>query len=201
MKVAFFTTRSRFHRWLERNHDKSTELWVGFHKKHSGKQSITYNEALDEALCFGWIDGLRKSVNDISYTIRFTPRKAKSIWSRVNTKRAEELKELGCMKLPGLKAFAARDERRSGIYSFESAPRKLAAAYEKRFKANKKAWTFFQGQPPGYRRTASFWVMSAKQEETRLRRLARLVGDSAKGLRLAVITGSNRGRQRPRAER
>src|SRR5207245_238824 len=192
MKVTFFTTPSQFHRWLDRNHDRATELWVGFHKKNSAKPSITYNEALDEALCFGWIDGARKRNQDVSYTIRFTPRKARSVWSLVNITHVARLQELSRMKPSGLKAFAARDERRSGIYSFESAPRKLGAAYEKRFKANKKAWTFFQGQPPGYQRTASFWVMSAKKEETRRRRLDHLINDSASGSRLVAIAGRRR---------
>ena len=188
MKVTYLTSPSQFRRWLDRYHDKESELWVGFHKKHSGKPSITYNEALDEALCFGWIDGVRKSVNETSYTIRFTPRKAKSIWSLVNIGHVERLKKLGRMKPSGQKAFAARDEKRSGVYSFENAPRKLDAAYEKKFKANKKAWAFFQSQPPGYQRIASFWIMSAKQEETRLRRLDRLISDSEKGLRVGLIT-------------
>ena len=188
MKVTYLTSPSQFRRWLDRYHDKESELWVGFHKKHSGKPSITYNEALDEALCFGWIDGVRKSVNETSYTIRFTPRKAKSIWSLVNIGHVERLKKLGRMKPSGQKAFAARDEKRSGVYSFENAPRKLDAAYEKKFKANKKAWAFFQSQPPGYQRIARFFVMSAKQEETRLRRLDRLISDSEKGLRVGLIT-------------
>jgi len=188
MKVTYFTSPSQFRRWLDRYHDKESELWVGFHKKHSGKPSITYNEALDEALCFGWIDGVRKSVNETSYTIRFTPRKAKSIWSLVNIGHVERLKKLGRMKPSGQKAFAARDEKRSGVYSFENAPRKLDAAYEKKFKANKKAWAFFQSQPPGYQRIGRFFVMSAKQEETRLRRLDSLSSGSGKGLRIGVIT-------------
>jgi len=192
MKVTFFTTPSQFRRWLERNHDRATELWVGFHKKSSGKPSITYHEALDEALCFGWIDGVRKSIDDTSYMIRFTPRKARSVWSLVNIRHVARLQQLGRMKPSGLSAFAAREERRSGIYSFESAPRKLGAAYEKRFKANQKAWTFFQRQPPGYQRTASFWVMSARKDETRWRRLDRLIGDSARGLRLAALTSRRR---------
>ena len=192
MKVTHFTSPSQFRRWLDHYHDKASELWVGFHKKGSGKPSITYNESLDEALCFGWIDGVRKSVNETSYTIRFTPRRARSVWSLVNIRHAKRLKKLGRMKPSGLKAFAAREEKRSGIYSFEGAPRKLDAAYEKKFKANQKAWAFFQAQPPGYQRTASFWVMSAKQEETRLRRLDRLISDSAKGLRLGLITATSK---------
>ncbi len=187
MKPTFFTSASKFRQWLEQNHGKSNELLVGFHKKASGKKSITYPEALDEALAFGWIDGVRKSFDESSYTIRFTPRRSTSIWSVVNTKRVEELTKLGRMKPAGLKAFALRNPKRTGIYSFETAPRTLAAGYEKQFRANKQAWEFFQKQPPGYRRIAIFWIMSAKQEETRLRRLAQLISDSDKGTRLGVI--------------
>jgi uncharacterized protein YdeI (YjbR/CyaY-like superfamily) len=165
-------------------------LWVGFHKKKSGKKSITYAEALDEALCFGWIDGVRKSVDESSYTIRFTPRKQRSIWSRVNTVRAEELSKLGRMKPSGVEAFALRDPQRSGIYSFETTARKLAAAYETKFLAKKEAWEYFQSQPPGYRKLATFWVMSAKREETRLHRLEQLICDSAEAKRLGIIARS-----------
>ena len=163
-------------------------MWVGFHKKNSGKKSITYAEALDEALCFGWIDGVRKSVDESSYTIRYTPRKSKSIWSRVNTKRAEELSKLGRMKPSGLEAFALRDPQRSGIYSFETSARKLATAYEIKFRAKKRAWDYFQNQPPGYRKLATFWVMSAKKDETRLRRLEQLIGVSAEARRLGIMS-------------
>ena len=188
MRPTFFTSDSKFRQWLEKNHDNSTELLVGFHKKASGKKSITYPEALDEVLAFGWIDGVRKSVDESSYTIRFTPRKPKSIWSLVNKKRVEELTKLGRMKPAGLKAFALRDPKRTGIYAFETAARRLATGYEKQFRANKQAWEFFLKQPPGYRRTAIFWVMSAKREETRLRRLAQLISDSDKATRLGVIS-------------
>jgi uncharacterized protein YdeI (YjbR/CyaY-like superfamily) len=166
-QIKFFSNPSKFHQWLDQNHDKESELWVGFYKKDSGKPSITYPEALDEALCYGWIDGLRKSIDEVSYKIRFTPRRAKSTWSLVNTKRVAELKRLGRMCGSGLKAFETRDPKRSGIYSFENAARTLDAVYEKKFQANKRAWAFFQAQPPGYQRTASWWVMSAKKNETR----------------------------------
>lgn len=185
--IKFFTTQSLFRQWLEKNHARSAELWVGFHKKNSGKKSITYAEALDEALCFGWIDGLRKSVDEASYTIRFTPRKAKSIWSRVNTKRAEELSKLGRMKPSGLEAFALRDPQRSGIYSFETPALKLAEIYETKFRLKKKAWEFFQNQPPGYRKLVTFWVMSAKRDETRLRRLKQLISESAEARRVGIL--------------
>jgi uncharacterized protein YdeI (YjbR/CyaY-like superfamily) len=189
MKARFFSSASSFHNWLKKNHDQVAELWVGFHKKKSGKKSITYPEALDEALCFGWIDGLRKTIDENSYSIRFTPRKAKSTWSVVNTRRATQLSKLGLMQPAGLEAFALRDPKRSGIYSFETAPRELSALYKTRFRANKKAWECFQQQPPGYQRVACYWVMSAKREETQMRRLAQLVAASAQGSRLGVVTG------------
>jgi len=188
VKVAFFKSLAEFRRWLVKNHAAVTELWVGFYRKDSGKGGITYQEALDEALCFGWIDGLKKKVGEDSYTHRFTPRKARSIWSAVNTKRAEELRGLGRMAPAGLKAFAAREANRSGIYSFENKPRQLDRAYEQKFKANTKAWEFFQAQPPGYRRTAAWWIVSAKKEETRWRRLEQLMHDSALGQRIGVLT-------------
>jgi uncharacterized protein YdeI (YjbR/CyaY-like superfamily) len=189
MKARFFSSASSFHNWLKKNHNQVAELWVGFHKKKSGKKSITYPEALDEALCFGWIDGLRKTIDENSYTIRFTPRKAKSIWSVVNTGRATQLSKLGLMQPAGLKAFALRDPKRSGIYSFETAPRELNALYKERFRTNKKAWEYFQQQPPGYQRVACYWVMSAKREETQMHRLDQLVAASAQGSRLGVVTG------------
>jgi len=181
MKPTFFKSSSEFRRWLESNHDRMTELVVGFYKKATGKPSITYPEALDEALCIGWIDGVRKSYDDTAYMIRFSPRREKSVWSRVNTKRAEELIALGRMKPPGLAAFERRDKSETArLYSYESKPVGLAPSYLKKLKANKAAWAFFQAQPPGYRRTLAFWVMRAKQEETR-RRLARLIKQFAKG--------------------
>jgi len=189
-QIEFFSNQSKFHQWLDKHHDRESELWVGFYKKQSGKPSVTYPEALDEALCYGWIDGVRKSIDEVSYKIRFTPRKAKSTWSLVNTKRVAELKRLGRMRASGLKAFENRDPKRSGIYSFENALRKLDAVYEKKFQSNKRAWAFFQAQPPGYQRTASWWVMSAKKEETRMRRLATLIGESEKGLRLVMVAAS-----------
>jgi uncharacterized protein YdeI (YjbR/CyaY-like superfamily) len=192
MKVKFFSTASKFHHWLDKNHDKIAELCVGFHKKASGKKSITYPEALDEALSFGWIDGVRKTIDESSYTIRFTPRKPKSIWSVVNTRRVEELTRLGRMKAPGLDAFAQRDPKKTGIYSFERRAPKFSASFEKSFRANKSAWNFFKTQPPGYQRTLTFWVMSAKQNETRLRRLEQLISDSGKGVRQGMISGGKK---------
>lgn len=190
--ITHFPSGAAFRKWLEAWHDKATELWIGFHKKDSGKKGMTYAEALDEALCFGWIDGIRKSVGDASFTIRFTPRKKGSIWSRVNIAHMERLKKESCLREPGIKAYAARKAEKSGIYSFENAIRTLDPASEKKFKADKKAWAWFQSCPPGYRRTAIWWVITAKKEETRVRRLAQLIADSSKGQLLAQYTWSKK---------
>src|SRR5688572_6440582 len=155
MRPTFFATPADFRRWLERNHDSVTELWVGFHKKGTGKPSITWPESVDQALCFGWIDGVRKSVDPDSYKIRFTPRRPGSIWSTVNTKRAKELSKLGLMNDAGLKAFAARDEKKTKQYSFERDNVAFDPPLEKRFRASRKAWKFFDSQPPGYRKLAT----------------------------------------------
>jgi len=189
MKLKYFKSAADFRQWLEANHASVTELWLGFYKKDSGKVGITYAEALDEAMCFGWIDGLKKRVDELSYTHRFTPRKPKSNWSLINIGHIARLKKAGRMMPMGLKAFAARNAAKSGIYSFENKPRQLSLELERQFKSDKAAWNFFQQQPPGYRRLASFYVMSAKQEETRQRRLARLMADSKKGQRLGVVGG------------
>jgi len=187
MKPRFFKAQSEFRRWLEKNHAQETELLLGFYKKGSGKASITYPEALDEALCFGWIDGVRRSLGDDGYTISFTPRKAKSIWSNVNVRHVERLKKLGRMAPAGLEAYALRDPKKTGIYAFENRPRELSPAYEKKFRSNKKAWEFFEKQPPGFKRLMIFRVMEGKQEETRQRRLAQLIEASAKGVRYGAI--------------
>ena len=184
MKPTFFATPAKFRAWLERNHDRAAELLVGFYKKDSGKPSITWPESVDEALCFGWIDGVRRRIDDESYSIRFTPRRKGSIWSAVNIRRAEELKKSGRMAPAGLAAYDARDEAKSRIYSFENRPRELPAEYEKKFRANRTAWKFFSEQPPGYRRLMIFWIMSAKKQETRAKRLDRLIEKSANERRL-----------------
>jgi uncharacterized protein YdeI (YjbR/CyaY-like superfamily) len=188
MEIIFFESASGFRAWFEENHEQATELFIGFYKVNSGKTGITYAEALDEALCFGWIDGVRKSIDATSYTIRFTPRKLGSIWSSVNTKRADELLQLGLMRPPGLKAFQERDQGKSQQYSYEARNRELDESYEERFRANTKAWDFFQAQAPSYQKVANWWVMSAKKEETRLKRLATLIQDSENGKRLAHLT-------------
>lgn len=182
MDVAFFASALELRDWLERNHGGTAELWVGFYKKDSGRPSVSYAEALDEALCFGWIDGVRKSVDADGYTIRFTPRTPRSVWSAVNIRRFQRLVEAGRIHPAGQRAFEERTGENSG-YGQRSVA-KLDDAHERRFRANREAWAFFQAQPPGYRRTAIFWVMDAKRDETRLKRLATLIEDSEKGRRL-----------------
>jgi len=190
MKVRYFKSASQFRQCLEVNHARMSELWVGFFKKDSGKGGLTYAEALDQALCFGWIDGLKKRVDERSYTHRFTPRKPRSNWSRSNIQHVERLKKDRRMRPAGLKAYAARAEERIGVYSFENAPRTLPAADEKRFKADKLAWEFFKRQPPGYQRLTIWWVTSAKKAETRARRLDQLMTVSHNARRLPQLSGS-----------
>ena len=188
MKVKFFKTPSDFRKWLTAHHALETELWVGFYKKDSGKASITWPQSVDEALCFGWIDGIRKNIDEVSYKIRFTPRKQRSTWSVVNIKRAQELIDQGLMRPAGLKAFQARKEYRSGIYSYEQRSETLADPYATIFKRNKKAWDFFQAQSPWYRKTLGWWIVSAKKEETRAKRVATLIDDSANGRTIKQFT-------------
>ena len=189
LNPVFFAQPSEFRAWLEEHHGESRELWVGFHKRGSGQPSIIWPEAVDEALSFGWIDGVRRGIDSISYTIRFTPRKPKSIWSTVNIKRAKELIELGRMRPAGLKTFQELAKERSAVYSYEQRKiAKLSNEHEQRFRASKEAWRFFQAQPPWYQRTASFWVVSAKKEETRLKRLAILIKDSELGRSIPLLT-------------
>ena len=195
MKPKFFSSPDQFREWLAKNHDSAGELLVGFHKKDSGKKSVTYAQALDEALCFGWIDGVRRSLDETSYTIRFTPRKPRSIWSNVNVRHVERLTKEGRMAEPGIKAYALRDPERTGIYAFENRPREFSPEFEKKFRANKRAWEFFQTEPPSIRRVCIFWVMNAKKEETRLRRLEHLIDSSSKGLRRGVmVTKESKGK-------
>jgi uncharacterized protein YdeI (YjbR/CyaY-like superfamily) len=184
MKIKYFKSAHDFRRWLEKNHAITQELWVGYYKKSSRQPSITWPESVDEALCFGWIDGIRKSVDDLRYTSRFTPRRRRSIWSAVNIKRARELSEKGLMKPPGMVAFNARKENKSGIYSYEQRSANLDAPYEKRLRQNKAAWDFFYAQPPSYRKAIGWWIVSAKQEATRLKRLEKLIAGSANRKRL-----------------
>ena len=171
-KPLFFDDAAAFRRWLEKNHAKETELLVGFLKKKPGRTSLTYFEALDEALCFGWIDGVSRSLDADRWYQRFSPRKPKSIWSLVNVRKVEPSRRPGRMAPAGRKAFEARDEKRTGLYSFEQGKRPTFDRAVPAFRAKPGAWAFFQAQPPGYRRLATFWVMSAKKPETRQRRLA-----------------------------
>jgi uncharacterized protein YdeI (YjbR/CyaY-like superfamily) len=180
-KLTFFRSPSDLRKWFEKHHATDQELWVGYYKKNSGKPSITWPESVNEALCFGWIDGIRKSVDDISYAIRFTPRRLRSIWSAVNIERAQMLIGQGQMQFAGLKAFEARQENKSGIYSYEQRREQLEEPYDRLLKKNKAAWDFFQAQSPSYRRAVGWWVVSAKREETRLKRLERLIEHSARG--------------------
>lgn len=187
MKPMFFPTKAEFREWLEQNHDKEKELLVGFYKVGSGKPSMSWSDSVDEALCFGWIDAVRRSIDDESYTIRFTHRKLGSIWSAINIKKIERLTELGLMKPAGIEAFNRRKTEKSAIYSYEKEPATLTKDFEKKFKANKAAWKFFNTLPPSYRKTAIHWVMSAKQEATRIRRMETLISDSEKGLKIKPL--------------
>jgi uncharacterized protein YdeI (YjbR/CyaY-like superfamily) len=184
LKPKFFRTPTDFARWLEKNHRRATELWVGFYKTGSGKPSITWPESVDQALCFGWIDGIRKRIDEVSYQIRFTPRRKGSIWSAININRAEQLVRQKQMRPGGLKAFTARIENKSGIYSYEQRTRELSEPYARVLKKNKQASKFFETQPPSYRKMIGWWIVSAKKEETRMARLAKLISESAKGKRL-----------------
>ena len=184
MRIKYFKSATDFQRWLEKNHATATELWVGFYKKDSGKPSITWPESVDQALCFGWIDGIRKGVDEISYQIRFTPRRRGSIWSAINIKRAKKLVRQKQIRPTGLKAFAERIENKPGIYSYEQRSTELKQPYAKLLQKNKAASNFFNKQPPSYRKMIGWWIISAKKEETRMARLAKLISESAKGKRL-----------------
>lgn len=186
MDVVFFETPAQFRAWLEANHATAAELHVGYYKKSSGRPSMTWPESVDQALCFGWIDGIRRSIDDESYTNRFTPRRPGSNWSLVNIRRALELIELGFMHPAGLAAFEARDPAKSEEYSYENRPYGLDGPYESELRANPAAWEYWQAQPPHYRRGSARWVMSAKREETRRKRLATLIADSEAGRWIAL---------------
>jgi len=184
MKITYFHSPADFRKWLEKHHATEQELLVGFYKKDSGKPSITWPESVKEALCFGWIDGIRRNVDAESYSIRFTPRKRTSTWSAINIKYAAELIEQGLMQPAGLEAFKQRRENKSGIYAYEQRTAEIPEPYLGQLKKHKAAWKFFDAQPAGYRKQMSWWVVSAKQEETRLKRLEKLIAESAAGRRL-----------------
>jgi len=177
---VFFSDQEAFRQWLSKNHQKEKQLLVGFHKVHTGKPCMTWSESVDQALCFGWIDGVRKSTGEDSYTIRFTPRKPSSIWSAINIAKVEELMKQGLMKPAGMASFNLRKEHRSKIYSHENDTAVLTPDLEKKFKRNKKAWTFFAAQPPSYRKVILHWIMSAKQKATQISRLEKTIAESEK---------------------
>ncbi len=192
MDATYFRDAAAFRRWLQKHHDSATELWVGFYRKGSGRTGISYPDAVDQALCFGWIDGVRKRVDDIRYVNRFSPRTAKSTWSLVNRRRVGELTRLGLMAPPGVAAFKARDPKRSARYSFENRPASLASELEKTFKSQRAAWAFWEALPPGFRRTVTWWIMSAVKEETRRARLAKVIADAARGRRAGLLSPSKK---------
>ena len=195
-RVVFFASPSHLRKWFEKHLATEPELWVGYFKKGFGRPSVTWPESVDEALCVGWIDGIRKTVDERSYKIRFTPRRARSIWSPVNIKRARELGAEGRMRPAGRQAFEARREYGSGIYSYEQRRDQLAEPYGSMLKKNASAWAFFQAQPPSYRKAMGWWIVSAKKEETREMRLGQLIRDSARGRRVPLLTSA-----KPRARR
>lgn len=178
MQPTFFSNSNDFRKWFEKNHEKAKELLVGFYKVTSGKKSITWPESVDEAICFGWIDGVRKSIDSESYCIRFTHRKPGSIWSTINIKKVEALTKKGLIYPAGHMAFSKRQEKKSAIYSYEKKPEILSPGFLKKLKTNKKAWAFFQTTAPSYQRVCAHWIMTAKHEATKLKRLEELINDS-----------------------
>lgn len=183
MEVHFFDVAG-FRKWLEKNHEKATEIYIGFYKKNTGKERMDWSQAVDQAICFGWIDGVRKSIDGESYCNRFTPRKPTSNWSNINIRKVEELTKKGLMKPAGIAAFEKRKPEKTGIYSFENEAKSLAPEYEKHFRANKKAWDFFSAQPPGNQKLNIHRIMSAKQEKTQWSRLEKLIAASEAGKRI-----------------
>ncbi|MGI8882617.1 MAG: YdeI/OmpD-associated family protein [Pyrinomonadaceae bacterium] len=184
MKPKFFPTQEDFRRWLEENHMSETELIVGFYKVGSGKTSMSWSEAVDQAICFGWIDGVRRKVNEESYSNRFTPRRPNSNWSAVHIEKVRVLTEKDLMKPAGIAAFEKRTENKSRIYVYENELKQFSEEFEKRFRANKTAWNFFEKQANWYKKRMIYWVMTAKQEATRQKRLEKLISESAKEKRI-----------------
>jgi len=182
--VVFFATTAELRAWFEANHETATELWLGYHLKRTGRPSVTWQEVVDQELCFGWIDSVRYSLTSDTSAQRITPRRKGSVWSAINIKRFRELESLGLVHPNGRAAFDRRDEARSRVYSYENRSRGFDAATEAELRKHKRAWKFLEAQPPSYRKTVAFWVMSAKQEETRKRRLARLIEHSQDGERV-----------------
>ncbi len=184
MKPLFFPTQAHFRKWLKQNHKKEKELIVGFYKVGTHKPSLTWSQSVDQALCFGWIDGIRRSIDKESYSIRFTPRRSTSIWSTININKVKALTKAGLMMAEGKKVFELRKENRSGIYSHEKEPNDLAPNYKKQFKLNKEAWDFFTAQAPSYKKVIIHWIMSAKQEKTKITRLQKAINTSAQEKRV-----------------
>lgn len=193
MDAIFFERPDEWRAWLAEHVDSATEVWVGFYKKGSGRPSITWPEAVDEALCFGWIDGVRKGMDEGRYMIRCTPRRPGSVWSAVNIARVGELMRQGRVQPAGIAAFARRAEDKSRVYSYEQQDHLLDEVAEAQFRASPAAWEFFQGQAPSYRKAAIWWVVSAKRDQTRSTRLATLIEDSARGRRLAHLSRAAKG--------
>ncbi len=189
--VAFFQTAAELRAWFEANHDRADELWIGYHRKRTGRSSVTWQDVVDQELCFGWIDSVRYSLGDDKSAQRITPRRKGSVWSAINIKRFEELERLGLVLPSGRSAFGRRDQARSRIYAYENRARGLEAAHEAEFRKHKTAWKFFESQPPSYRQVASYWVVSAKREATRTRRLTFLIEHSKAGRRIPQF-GRNR---------
>jgi uncharacterized protein YdeI (YjbR/CyaY-like superfamily) len=182
MEPIFFKSPQEFYDWLEEHHESESEVYVGMHKKHTGKRAMSWSESVDQALCFGWIDGRANAIDKDRYMQRFTPRRPGSNWSKINVEKVQRLKEAGLMRPAGLAAFERRRDDRTGVYSFEREEHELPPEYEEHLRANAAAAEYFEAKAPWYRRTAVHWVMSAKREETRRRRLAQLIEDSANGL-------------------
>ena len=199
--VVFFASPAELRAWFEANHDTATELWLGYHRKRSGRPSVTWQDVVDVELCFGWIDSVRHSLGDDQSAQRITPRRKGSVWSDVNIRRYRELEHIGLVHPRGRAAFEKRDEARSRIYSYENRSRGFDAPTEAAFRKRKRAWAFFEEQAPSYRRTAAFWVMSAKRDETRRRRLAKLIESSRNGERLAPFVSPSRRRAPSRGRR
>jgi uncharacterized protein YdeI (YjbR/CyaY-like superfamily) len=189
MEPIFFKSPQEFYDWLEEHHETESEVYVGMYKKHTGKRAMSWSEAVDQALCFGWIDGRANAIDEDRYMQRFTPRRPRSNWSKINIAKVAKLTEAGLMRPAGLRAFEARSEDRTGVYSFEQRDEaRLTEDYERRLRANGAAWEYWQARPPSYRKAATFWVMSAKREETRERRLEKLIECSAEGRLVPPLT-------------
>lgn len=193
---TFFPTPAHFRRWLERHHQTQAELWVGYYKKSTGQPSITWPDSVDQALCFGWIDGIRKTVDDVRYMVRFTPRRQRSAWSAVNIRNAQRLIDTGRMQPAGMRAFDARQEERCEIYSYEQRPQELPEPFAKQMRRNKRASEFFEAQPRGYRRRLIWWIVSARTGSTQQKRLTALIETSAKKRRYPLRAGAQKKKRR-----